>query len=113
MIQIKKRNENSYYLEYKDSLKAKYKLLRVLASFNCKRIDENNWIVPKESIERITDFDIELISMPWENIGQGLKYEPYEYQKETVLFGCNQDNALFCLPCGSGKKIFSFIKQLY
>ena len=110
MINLRKKDNNSYYLEYIGELGAKYKLLRLLApfSFQVKRIDENNWIVSKESAEYIANIlDTNFVVNPWENIGQGLKYEPYSYQKETVQFGINNGSSLFLLPCGAGKTMIA------
>ena len=108
MIEIRKKDNSSYYLEYIAPLEAKFKLLRSLAPFNCKRIDTNNWIIPKEALESLEkDFDIKFITVPWETIGEGLKYEPYEYQKETVFFGSEKNSALFLLPTGSGKSFIA------
>ena len=110
MIEIKKKDNNSCYLEYKGSLEDKFKLLRILASLNCKRIDTNKWIIPMNIPENIlkslyTIFDLNMVTSPWEDVGQGLKYEPYEYQKETVFFGTNRDNGLLLLPTGAGKSM--------
>jgi SNF2 family DNA or RNA helicase len=110
MINLRKKDNNSYYLEYTGELGAKYKLLRLLApfSFQVKRIDENNWIVSKESADYIANIlDTEYIINPWEDIGQGLKYEPYDDQKETVHIGMNNGSSLFLLPCGAGKSFIA------
>lgn len=108
MIQIRKKDNSSYYLEYIAPLEAKFKLLRSLAPFNCKRIDTNNWIIPKEALESLEkDFNIKFITVPWETVGEGLKYSPYEYQKETIHFGINRDTGLFILPTGAGKSMIA------
>ena len=79
-------------------------MLRSLACFNCKRVDENNWIVPKGAISLLEkNFTIESVTVPWEEIGQTMKLSPYDYQKEYVHFGINNDNALFLAPTGAGK----------
>ena len=108
MIQLRKRDSASWFLEYKGELKDKYILLRNLACINCKRLDENIWVVPntipQEVLKNLSiNFQVDFVTMPWENIGKGLKYEPYEYQKETVFFGSKQESALFLLPTGAGK----------
>ena len=104
MIQIRKRDEDSYYLEYKGSLEARFQMLRSLACFNCKRIDENNWIVPKGVLSLLEkNFTIETVTVPWEEIGQTMKLSPYDYQKETVHFGVDNGSSLFLLPTGAGK----------
>ena len=108
MIQIRKKDNDSYYLTYSDSLEAKFHMLRDLACFNCKRIDTDNWIVPKEVIPLLEKhFDLETITVPWEEIGDTMKLTPYDYQKETVHFGINNGSSLFLLPTGAGKEIFS------
>ena len=48
---------------------------------------------------------VERFISPWKDMGKGLKYEPYEYQKETVFFGSEKNSALFLLPTGSGKTV--------
>ena len=79
-------------------------MLRSLACFNCKRVDENNWIVPKGAISLLEkNFTIESVTVPWEEIGQTMKLSPYDYQKETVHFGVNNGSSLFLLPTGAGK----------
>ena len=79
-------------------------MLRSLACFNCKRIDENNWIIPKGCIDLLEkNFTVETITVPWESIGETMKLTPYDYQKETVHFGINNGSSLFLLPTGSGK----------
>ena len=105
MINLRKKDDNSFYLEYTGSLDAKHNVLRVLASSsNNRRVDTDNWIIDNQTKNILeSNYSIEYITVPWENIGVGLKYTPYDYQKETVFFGINQNNALFCLPCGAGK----------
>ena len=104
MIQIRIKDGDSYYLEYNDTLEAKFKFLKSLASFNCKRIDTNNWIIPKEVVPLLEkDFVVETFTVPWEDIGQTMKLSPYDYQKETVHFGVNNGSSLFLLPTGAGK----------
>ncbi len=112
MIEIRKRDNSTCFLEYKGIVEAKFRLLRILASLNCKRINENKWIVPmnipKDILESLyKTFELNMVSNPWENVGQGLKYEPYEYQKETVFFGSDKNSALFLLPTGSGKSFIA------
>ena len=112
MIQLRKRDNASWFLEYKGELKDKYILLRNLACINCKRLDENIWVVPntipQEVLKNLSiNFQVDFVTMPWENIGKGLKYEPYEYQKETVFFGSKQESALLLLPTGSGKSFIA------
>ena len=108
MIQIRKKDNDFYYLEYTGTLEVKFQMLRSLACFNCKRIDENNWIVPKEVISLLEkNFEVETVTVPWEEIGNTMKLQPYDYQKETVYFGINNGSSLFLLPTGAGKKIFS------
>ena len=103
-MQIRKKDNNNFYLTINDE-DAKVNLFRIFASNQSlvQRIDTNNWLISKNLLPLLEDFSLELVTMPWENIGQGLKYEPYEYQKETVYFGASNQNSLFILPCGAGK----------
>ena len=106
MIQLRKRDNNTFYLKYVGELCDKHKMLRLLAvSFNLsRRIDTNNWIIDKKVAELLaTELPIEYINVPWENIGQGLKYTPYDYQKEYAYFGKENNNALLLAPTGAGK----------
>ena len=110
MINLRKKDDSSFYMEYNGELSKKFHLLSSLATLrnSCKRIDTDKWIIPKDIVDKLTDkFQINYITMPWENVGQGLKYTPYDYQKETVHFGINNGSSLFLLPTGAGKEIFS------
>lgn len=69
-----------------------------------KLANKPGWKVPKCYLpELMTFFNTELIANPWDNIGEGLKLEPYCYQKETIQFGVDNKKGLLILPCGSGK----------
>lgn len=106
MINLRKKDDSSFYMEYNGELSKKFHLLSSLATLrnSCKRIDTDKWIIPKDIVDKLTDkFQINYITMPWENVGQGLKYTPYDYQKEYVHFGSNNDNALFLAGTGAGK----------
>ena len=105
MIQLRKKDDSSFYLEYIGELDAKHNILRILASSsNNKRVDTNNWIIDNKTKNILeSNYNIEYITVPWENIGVGLKYTPYDYQKEYVHFGSNNDNALFLAGTGAGK----------
>ncbi len=105
MINLRKKDDSSYYMYYKGKLADRFQVLKLLAPFkNIKRINENEWIITKECAERINNsFKTEYITMPWDSIGSTMKFQPYEYQKETIYFGTSNDNALFLLPCGAGK----------
>ncbi len=114
MIQLRKRDENNLYLDYNGDLSQKHLLLRFLASIreSCKRIDTNTWIIPNtisedQLVTLYEQFQVNFITMPWESIGQGLKYSPYEYQKETIYFGTSNDNGLLLLPTGAGKSMIA------
>ncbi len=109
MIRITKRDASSSFLEYTDSIANMHILLRIFAcnQSSVKRIDTNNWIVSNNVLPLLENFELEYVTQPWDSIGQGLKYEPYEYQKETVFFGSEQNNALFILPCGAGKTMIA------
>ena len=109
MINIRKKDDNSFYLEYIGELSAKHDLLRALAlSIYNKRIDTNNWIIDKKTMNILeSNYTINHISVPWENVGADLKYTPYDYQKEYVHFGSNNDNALFLAPTGAGKTMIA------
>ena len=105
MINLRKKDDNFFYLEYTGELNVKHNILRVLASSsNNKRIDTDNWIIDNQTKSILeSNYSIEYITVPWENVGAGLKYTPYDYQKEYVHFGSNNDNALFLAGTGAGK----------
>ena len=105
MINLRKKDDNFFYLEYTGELNAKHNILRVLASSsNNKRVDTDNWIIDNQTKSILeSNYSIEYITVPWENVGAGLKYTPYDYQKEYVHFGSNNDNALFLAGTGAGK----------
>ena len=105
MIQLRKKDDNFFYLEYTGELDAKHNILRVLASScNNRRVDTDNWIIDNQTKNILeSNYSIEYITVPWENIGTGLKYTPYDYQKEYVHFGSNNNNALFLAGTGAGK----------
>lgn len=110
MILIKNKDINSSFLEYTGELQDKYIIISLLAQYrdSVKRITTDKWIIPNEIVplleERCT---VERFVSPWKDIGKGLKYEPYEYQKETVFFGSEKNSALFLLPTGSGKSFIA------
>ena len=39
----------------------------------------------------------------WESMGEGMKLQPYPYQKEIIKFCLDAETALIVAPCGSGK----------
>jgi SNF2 family DNA or RNA helicase len=109
MIVIKKKDSNFSYIEYQGELCTKHVLLSILAKFpnDVKRINTNKWLVNNFVLEELKPFHTELQTLPWCDIGKDLKYEPYEYQKETIYFGTNNDNGLFLLPTGAGKSMIA------
>lgn len=69
-----------------------------------KLTDKVGWKVPKCYIpELINSFEVEYVKNSWDDIGKGLKLEPYCYQKETIKFGVDNKKSLLILPCGAGK----------
>lgn len=110
MILIKNKDSSSSFLEYTGELCDKHIVLKVLAKFrdNVKRVNTDKWIIPNEIISLLEEeCNVEHFISPWQDIGQGLKYSPYEYQKETIYFGFNQDNGLLLLPTGAGKSMIA------
>ena len=108
MILIKDKDATSSFLEYTGELKDKYLMLQQLAKYSnsVKRVDSDKWIVSKDIIPLLEEYlNAEHFISPWQDIGQGLVYTPYEYQKETVFFGTNRDNGLLLLPTGAGKSM--------
>jgi SNF2 family DNA or RNA helicase len=106
MIELRNKDANNYFLDYTGELCDKFILLRELAFYSneIKRIDENRWIINKDIGRLLEDkFNTQQIIEPYESIGQGLKYDPYMYQKEIVHFAMNHDNSLVVSPTGSGK----------
>ena len=110
MILIKNKDANSSFLEYTGELQDKYIIISLLAQYrdSVKRVNTDKWIVPNEIVPLLEEeCNVEHFISPWKDIGQGLKYEPYEYQKETVFFGSDKNSALFLLPTGSGKSFIA------
>ena len=110
MILIKNKDSNTSFLEYTGAICEKHIVLRILARYrnSVKRINADKWIIPNEIISLLEEeCDVDHFISPWKDIGKGLKYEPYEYQKETVFFGSEQESALLLLPTGSGKSFIA------
>ena len=110
MILIKNKDANSSFLEYTGELHDKYIIISLLAQYrdSVKRVNADKWIIPNEIVPLLEEkCTVERFVSPWKNIGKGLKYEPYEYQKETVFFGSEKNSALFLLPTGSGKSFIA------
>ena len=50
-----------------------------------KKPKNSEWIVPKSYLEEVqSNFEYELQTNPWDNIGADLKSAPYPYQKEAL-----------------------------
>ena len=110
MILIKNKDANSSFLEYTGELQDKYIIISLLAQYrdSVKRVNTDKWIIPNEIVPLLEEkCAVERFISPWKDIGKGLKYEPYEYQKETVFFGSEKNSALFLLPTGSGKSFIA------
>ena len=110
MILIKNKDANSSFLEYTGELQDKYIIISLLAQYrdSVKRVNTDKWIIPNEIVPLLEEkCTVERFVSPWKDIGKGLKYEPYEYQKETVFFGSEQESALLLLPTGSGKSFIA------
>ena len=110
MILLKDKDINNYFLEYVGTLQDKFKVIMTLGDYRdtVKRINTNKWIVPKEVGDLLQkDYEVEKVVSSWADIGNTLKYMPYEYQKETVYFGANQENGLLLLPTGAGKSMIA------
>ena len=110
MILIKNKDANSSFLEYTGELQDKYIVISLLAQHrdSVKRVNTDKWIIPNEIVPLLEEeCNVEHFISPWKDIGRGLKYEPYEYQKETVYFGSDKNSALFLLPTGSGKSFIA------
>ena len=56
----------------------------------------------KEKMSTLIKIDKKEVT-DWEDIGQGMKLKPYDYQKEVIKFIVDNKNALIVSPCGSGK----------
>lgn len=110
MILIKNKDANSSFLEYTGELQDKHIVISLLARYrdSVKRVNTDKWIIPNEIVPLLEEeCAVERFISPWKDIGKGLKYEPYEYQKETVFFGSEQESALLLLPTGSGKSFIA------
>ena len=56
----------------------------------------------KEHMSSIITFEKKEITGT-EEIGAGLKLQPYQYQKEVIKFAYDVENCLIIAPCGAGK----------
>lgn len=97
--------ENMSFLNY---MQYKPLLEHLIANKAVKQYPQDAWLLKKDN--NIIDFlnsnydtIITKESKPWDNIGKDLKYEPYDYQKETVHFAINNPKSLLLLGCGAGK----------
>ena len=67
------------------------------------------WIFHYSKLEEIKSlFDTilyqnEYLEPDYMSMGQDMKLQPYEYQKEAIYYAINNLNSLMVLPCGSGK----------
>lgn len=59
----------------------------------------NRTIFPPVIFDKIE----EKIITDYENIGNGLKLQPYDYQRQIMKFSLDAENSLIVAPCGSGK----------
>ena len=80
------------FISYMTSLKA------------VKKPKNSEWIVPKSYLEEVqSNFEYQIQTNPWDNMGADLKLAPYPYQKEAIYYAINNPNSLLILPTGSGK----------
>lgn len=65
------------------------------------------WKLPKCYLPELQELfsNIDIVSEPWDYIGKTLKYEPFDYQKETIYFALNNPQSLLILGCGAGKSL--------
>ncbi len=72
-----------------------------------KLVGKPGWKVSKEYLPELsTLFEVKHVANPWDDIGQGLKLEPYCYQKETIKFAVENSKALLILPCGARQNTY-------
>lgn len=73
---------------------------------NSTKLKEEGYKMPKCYLSDLEkEFTTKLIANPWDYIGEGLKLEPYSYQKESIKFAVDNKKGLLILPCGSGKTV--------
>lgn len=76
-----------------------YNIIFKIWEINKNKLDD--FLTKYYDICTFTDNEIKVTD--FNNIGEGMKLKPYEYQKEAIDFTLKQDKSLLILPCGAGK----------
>lgn len=83
-------------------------LLFRFSNFNITPHKESGWICSVKVLNKLkTVFKVrelnDYVPPPYMIIGESMKLEPYEYQKEAIYEALENKETLMVLPCGSGK----------
>ena len=78
------------------------------AAFNALK-DKGDEIFPpplslKDKMKTVIQVDKKEVT-DYQDIGQAMKLQPYDYQKEVIKFCLDAENTLIVAPCGSGRII--------
>lgn len=115
MIKIRFMNNNKMLIRFNGNHKDIFKYLAIISNniYYCSpnlNINEGGWIFHYNRLNNLLNsFNNNVIyentysPPPYINIGNNMKLQPYDYQKEAIYYAINNHKALLVLPCGAGK----------
>lgn len=116
MIKIKFLENNMFIVRFNGDRSGFNNYIKIITSklIYCAKpnIDmTGGWIFHHSKLTEVTSYfdnilyENEYSAPDYINMGEDMKLQPYEYQKEAIYFGIQELEALMVLPCGSGKLI--------
>ena len=113
MIKIKYLNNNLFHVCYDgepDGFKNYiYIITHKLLKYARPDFINRGWLFKYKHLDIVKKyfkdivFENEYTAPPYMSMGESMKLQPYDYQKECIYFILNHDNTLLVAPCGSGK----------
>ena len=96
-------SDNEYSIRYTGDNSHFSRYAEILSSIKNKYYDRNrrSWIISSNNL-RLFD-QLRYHTVNYGDIGQGLKLEPYNYQKDIIQFCYTKEKTLIVAPCGAGK----------
>ena len=108
------------YCNTKDKIDDFLSLVNLFTSAHSYDLEMNGWVISLDEAYLLKSKDLELypglkekmstlitskakVVKDYENMGTGLKFPPYNYQKEIIKFILDTGCSLIVCPCGSGK----------